>query len=225
MEVVIIRDEMRALEDYLITIYRLEEVYGIAKTTDIARELDVKPATVTKMLAKLAEKGYVEIAPYKGAKLTEKGREFAEKIVRKHRIAEHFFSKVLGFSLVKSHVYAHMLEHLPDEVFDRMYEVFGRPQRCPHGNPVPRTSTATEVVEAKPLASLPRGTLAKIMRIVCESRVDLLYEVERLKLEPDVQVCVEDVIESGVSLRTDAGRVFLGIEAARIVFAKPVGLC
>jgi len=37
------------IEDYLTTIYRLEEALGEAKTSDISRELGVSNATVSKI--------------------------------------------------------------------------------------------------------------------------------------------------------------------------------
>jgi len=145
--------ENKHIEDYLRAIYKLEETHGIARTSMIAQELGVKPATVTKMLEKLARLGLVTWEPYRGVKLTEIGREIAKRIVRRHRIAECFFYHMLGFDPVKSHIYAHLVEHLPDEVFDRLYELLGRPSRCPHGSPIPSIESSSITREVK-LATL-----------------------------------------------------------------------
>ena len=134
-------EKQRTVEDYLRAIYKLEELTGIAKTSMLARELGVAPATVVKMLTKLVRKGLVVWEPYKGYKLTPQGRRIAIRVVWRHRIAECFFNKLLGFDVIKSHEYAHVFEHLPDEVFERLYEILGKPATCPHGSPIPQLST------------------------------------------------------------------------------------
>ncbi|MEM1639025.1 MAG: metal-dependent transcriptional regulator [Desulfurococcaceae archaeon] len=129
------------VEDYLTTIYRLEEALDEARITDISRELKVSPATVSKIIGKLEERNLVIRVKYRGVKLTEKGRSLAERIIRKHRIAEVFLLKILGFDEVESHQYAHYLEHLPDIIVERMYESVGKPPLCPHGNKIPGTTS------------------------------------------------------------------------------------
>lgn len=139
-------EKQRTIEDYLRAVYKLEELTGIAKTSMLARELGVTPATVVKMLTKLVHRGLVEWEPYKGFRLTPQGRRIAIRIVWKHRIAECFFNKLLGFDVTKSHEYAHVFEHLPDEVFERLYEILGKPSTCPHGSPIPLLSTHNSYV-------------------------------------------------------------------------------
>ena len=153
------------MEDYIITIYRLEEVFGIARTSAIAREMGVKPATVTKIVGWLVREGLATTEKYRGTKLTPKGRELAEKILRKHRILEAFLHR-LGFDPYKSHILAHRLEHIPDEVVNAIYEFIGKPETCPHGNPI----TDAEVPTAPRLCDLVPGTKARIMRILGELR-------------------------------------------------------
>lgn len=223
MELIVVRDDRRALEDYLTTIYRLEEIYGIARTCDIARELRVKPGTVTKMISKLAVRGYVAWAPYRGVKLTERGRQIAERIIRRHRIAECFFSKMLGFDLVKSHVYAHMLEHLPDEVFDRLYEVLGKPGKCPHGNPIPGSGYAPP--NDRPLTSFRPRTLVKITRILCDSRTETLMKLRLVGIELGMDVCIESSSKDGVALLIGESKVSLDAELSMYVRGVEKGAC
>ncbi|MEM2024730.1 MAG: metal-dependent transcriptional regulator [Desulfurococcaceae archaeon] len=128
-------------EDYLVTIYRLEEALGEAKTSDIARELKVSPATVSKVIRQLESKGFVKREKYHYVKLIGRGRKIAELVVRKHRIAEVFLSNILGFNELDSHSYAHYLEHLPDVVIEKLYAYTNYPQYCPHGNDIPSPSS------------------------------------------------------------------------------------
>ena len=153
------------MEDYIITIYRLEEVFGVARTSAIAREMGVKPATVTKIVGWLVKEGLATSEKYRGTRLTPKGREVAERILRKHRILEAFMHR-LGFDPYKSHVLAHRLEHVPDEVVNAIYDFIGRPETCPHGNPITEVRAPNE----PRLCDLAPGTRARIVRILGELR-------------------------------------------------------
>ena len=149
-----------ALEDYIVTIRRLEEVFGQARTTHIARELKVRPATVTKVVGRLQREGYVVSVKYRNVKLTARGKSIAEYIIRKHRILEVYLAEVLDFNIYESHRLAHHLEHMPDVLVNRMYEKLGKPRVCPHGNPIPgapkdgedKSISLREAVEGKSYA-------------------------------------------------------------------------
>lgn len=153
------------VEDYLVTIYRLEEAFGIARTTVIARELEVKPGTVSKVVGKLEAKGLVERTKYYGVRLTEKGRKIAERIIWKHRVLERFLYDYVGLDPLKAHEYAHMMEHLPDEIVEKIYDKLGRPATCPLGNPIPGAEIPSELKAAVPLIKTESGACVKIVRI------------------------------------------------------------
>ena len=82
-------------EDYLEIISELVALKGYATTLDISRYMNVSPPSVTKMLQKLDEKGYLEYEKYHGINLTEKGRQTANTIRQKHGILIDFF-EILG---------------------------------------------------------------------------------------------------------------------------------
>ena len=82
-------------EDYLEIISELVELKGYATTLDISRYMNVSPPSVTKMLQKLDEKGYLEYEKYHGINLTEKGKQTANTIRQKHGILLDFF-EILG---------------------------------------------------------------------------------------------------------------------------------
>ena len=84
-------------EDYLEVIAELVELKGYATTLDISRFMNVSPPSVTKMLQKLDEKGYLEYEKYHGINLTEKGKQTANNIRQKHAILIDFF-EILGIS-------------------------------------------------------------------------------------------------------------------------------
>lgn len=82
----------QSAEDYLERIHELIEEKGYARVVDIASSLDVKQASVTSMVQKLSELGYINYEKYRGLILTDKGREVARRIQRRHETLSRFFS-------------------------------------------------------------------------------------------------------------------------------------
>ena len=75
-----------AVQDYAKAIYTLEAEGGPASTTALAERLDVRPASVSGMLRKLTALELVEHEPYRGVRLTERGRAVALEVIRHHRL-------------------------------------------------------------------------------------------------------------------------------------------
>ena len=97
-------------EDYLRSIYEIVERKGFARIKDIARELNVKPSSVVEMMKKLQEMNLVVYEKYEGVRLTNKGKELAEVIEKRHET----FRRFLEIILVPKDVAlrdAHILEH------------------------------------------------------------------------------------------------------------------
>ena len=83
----------QSAEDYLERILELVQETGQARVVDIANSLNVRQASVTNMVKKLCDLGYVDHEKYKrGLVLTKKGREVALKIQRRHETLSSFFS-------------------------------------------------------------------------------------------------------------------------------------
>src|SRR5256884_7730911 len=82
----------QSAEDYLERIHELFEEKGYARVVDIASSLKVKQASVTSMVQKLAEGGYLKYEKYRGLILADKGRDVARKIQNRHATLSRFFS-------------------------------------------------------------------------------------------------------------------------------------
>ncbi len=82
----------QSAEDYLERIHELIEEKGYARVVDIALSLKVKQASVTSMVQKLGEAGYLKYEKYRGLVLTGRGREVARKIQKRHETLSRFFS-------------------------------------------------------------------------------------------------------------------------------------
>jgi DtxR family Mn-dependent transcriptional regulator len=126
-------------ENYLKIIFHLElQNNAAALTTDIARIIGLKAASVSEMLKKLAGKKLITYQKYQGVKLTPAGKKKALSIVRKHRLWEVFLLQQLGFSWDEVHDIAEQLEHIEsDELIDRLDKYLGHPKFDPHGDPIP----------------------------------------------------------------------------------------
>ena len=130
-----------SVEDYLKTIYTLAGAKGEAATNDIAERLDLSPASVTGMVRRLADHGYLAYERYRGVKLTAAGRSAALRTVRRHRVIETYLSRELGYDFDSVHAEAERLEHAAsDDLVNRMAEAIGEPEVDPHGSPIPTQS-------------------------------------------------------------------------------------
>ena len=122
----------KSIEDYLKALYILSRNGKSISTTEIAEHFRIAPASVTEMLKKLAQKGYVEYSPYRGARLTKKGFQVAERIARKHRLLERFLHDVLRIGKDKVHSQACEMEHaLSDEAEESLCRFLKHPDKCP----------------------------------------------------------------------------------------------
>jgi DtxR family Mn-dependent transcriptional regulator len=119
-------------EEYLEALYTLTQGDKTATTTGISKHLKIAPASVTEMLRKLAEIGYVNYSRYQGVTLTPKGFELAEKMARKHRLLERFLHDMLHIGNDKVHNEACAMEHaLSDETERALCQTLKSPAKCP----------------------------------------------------------------------------------------------
>ena len=128
----------RRIYDYLRILLEFEaEGKSVVKTLDIARKFSLHPSTVTEMLKKLSKKKYIEYVPYRGVKLTEKGKNIAKTILRKHRLLEIFLVRVFGYDLDEACSEAASFDFLlSDKLTDKICSFLNHPEVCPHGRPV-----------------------------------------------------------------------------------------
>lgn len=137
------------MQDYLKSIYRLEEGQSPASTQDLADSLSVSPASATSMIKKLAGRGLLTHERYYGVKLTTAGRRVAEEMVRHHRLLELYLTQALGYSSDEVHAEAEILEHFVSaQLEERMDRFLGRPTHDPHGSPIP-PAMGKEVVDTE----------------------------------------------------------------------------
>jgi DtxR family Mn-dependent transcriptional regulator len=166
-------------DEYLELLYKLTKNGKPARTTRIAKELDLAPASVTEMLQRLAKRGYVNYEPYKGATLTKKGRTEGKRLARRHRLLERFLHDVLKIRKDKVHDEACRLEHaISPETEEAICRHLKHPAECPDdGSPIPPCDkdvfTCMECLEESnkddrrradlvPLTTLPEGSKGRV---------------------------------------------------------------
>ncbi|OQD58820.1 transcriptional regulator [Methanobrevibacter arboriphilus JCM 13429 = DSM 1125] len=126
------------IEEYLEVLYKYGDKETYVSTTKISKMLEIAPGSVTQMLKKLEDLGYINYIPYKGANLSDKGFKVAQKITRKHRILEKFLTDVLNVKPENVHIQACDMEHsLSDEAERAMCHILEHPDFCPDEKPIP----------------------------------------------------------------------------------------
>ena len=155
-----------AVQDYAKAIYTLESRDGAASTTDLAELLEVRPASVSGMLRKLAALGLVEHERYRGVRLTARGRRVALEVIRHHRLVELFLVESLGMTWDEVHDEAEVLEHaLSEELEELIATKLGDPTVDPHGEPIPSRELKLAETSALALTELEPGDAATFVRI------------------------------------------------------------
>jgi Mn-dependent DtxR family transcriptional regulator len=103
-------DRTDRMEDYLEVIYELIQEKGYATTVDISSYLNVSSPSVTKMMQKLDETGYLKYEKYRGIKLTNEGIRIARNIRNRHGLLAEFFM-IIGVDEETANNDAEGIEH------------------------------------------------------------------------------------------------------------------
>jgi DtxR family transcriptional regulator, Mn-dependent transcriptional regulator len=127
-----------AIQDYLKSVYKLQDAEGGVTIGALARDQSVSPASASAMVKKLAALGLLEHEPYRGARLTEAGERVALEVIRHHRLIELYLAETLGLDVDDVHDEADRLEHvISEELEARIDRALGYPTHDPHGDPIP----------------------------------------------------------------------------------------
>jgi DtxR family transcriptional regulator, iron-dependent repressor len=161
------------VEEYLETMLGLDEEGVPVIQARIAERLGRSAPSVSEMLDRLREEGYVD-REGRRLSLTPSGRALAEKVVRKHRLAERLLVDVIGLEWHKVHREAGRWEHvISDDVEARLVELLGDPATCPHGNPIPGSHSPAPTVATRPLAEVDEGEEVRLLRVSEEVELNL----------------------------------------------------
>jgi DtxR family Mn-dependent transcriptional regulator len=212
-------------EDYLKQIFWLSRKLNKITTTAIARSLVISPASVTDMVKKLSDHGYLTYAPYYGVRLTRKGEKLALRVIRRHRLLELFLVRVLQFSWDNVHEEAERLEHfISDGLEEKIDHYLGYPKYDPHGDPIPTHDGIMEELSERRLSELAEGESAVILRVTDSKKLLQYMKKMELALNSRVTVVAKDSCEESLTIRVSGKKEqFVSRDVANSVFVKKAG--
>ena len=173
-----------AFEEYCECIFELREDHIDVIQARVADRLGVSRPSVSEMIKRMETDGLIVIHGTK-ISLTSDGDVLAERVVRRHRIAERFLTDVLGLSWANANHEAGKWEHIINqEVESAMNRVLHNPTTCPHGNPIPGSSYREEHLSK--LSDVVEGKLFIINRIPeeLEFAPGILEILEQANIKP-----------------------------------------
>ncbi|MGZ5320507.1 MAG: metal-dependent transcriptional regulator [Solirubrobacterales bacterium] len=190
-----------AEEEYLQTMFWLEEAGLPITGANIARAMQLSPPTVHEMIGRLETDGYVERSEDKSLGFTAKGRTEAEAIVRRHRLIERFLTDVLGIPWDEVHEEAERLEHAMSPVLEeRMLAAIGDAKTCPHGHPIVEGAREEGVL----LADVEPGASVRVLRFENEAE-ELLHYLKQAGLATELEGELKSSDEDEVVVVSDEG--------------------
>ncbi len=227
------KDLVDTTEMYLRTIYDLEEEGVVPLRARIAERLEQSGPTVSQTVARMERDGLLRVAGDRHLQLTEKGRDLAVSVMRKHRLAERLLVDVIGLDWENVHAEACRWEHvMSEEVERRLVEVLNNPTTSPYGNPIPglaelgldRAAVSDEKLVR--LTEIPSGQpTAVVVRRLAEyvqSDPDVIARLREAGVVPDARVTVETRPGSVMITVTGHSTFELSDEMAHAVQVKQV---
>jgi DtxR family Mn-dependent transcriptional regulator len=211
-------------ENYLKVIHRLSEATTEDISTNAVAELmQTKAASVTDMLRKLAEKGWVNYQKYQGVRLSAEGEKIALSIVRKHRLWEVFLVDKMGFNWDEVHEIAEQLEHIEsDQLVNKLDEYLGFPKTDPHGDPIPNKEGILPELAYSHLSDIKTAKTCKLMGVAQDSAV-FLQLLTKLNLSLGAKLDIQEINEFDRSIFVsinDAAPIFISHEVAKNILVK-----
>ena len=201
-----------AVEEYLETIYHLEESGVPAMRARLVERLQVSAPAVSEQVRRLEREGYVALTTNRTLTLTDDGRAYATAIVRRHRLAERLLVDVLGLPWHQVHEEAGRLEHaISPTLEERLVAVLDDPATCPHGNPIPGSSRTPDPRPLVTLTALDEGQTAEVVRLEEDLQAghDTLRALESAGVLPGTRLTVTSSAHDAIEVKASVGSVRL----------------
>lgn len=211
------------IEDYLMNMHVMERDHGEIVAARLAEMMGVTPATVAVTLKRMKRDDWITGKGRKALQLTETGRTAAHSVIRRHMLVEWLLVSVFKMPIFETHEEAHNMEHaISSNLEERMREVLGDPQVCPHGNPLPGYEHIVQ--NWLPLTELTPGEKVIIRRIheFAEDNPELLEFLQQNAVVPGIRATMKEILPFNQTLTLSIGNkdVTLGFTAARYIFGE-----
>ncbi|MHC1785102.1 MAG: metal-dependent transcriptional regulator [Anaerolineaceae bacterium] len=208
-----------SLEDYIGAIYRLRNSEGEPLPLNKLQEyFGFSPISIHEMITKLNRAELIIYLPYKGVRLSVKGEEIASNLVRRHRIWERFLTDQLKVSWGESHEIAGQLEHAaPDWVTEKLAQLLGNPESCPHGDRIPPVNLSHLEDEVWQVDSVGKFRISKISPEIPA----FLDRLQELDLMPGNEIEVDLISPEGVTIKKGAKKYQLSTDIINTIWIRP----
>src|SRR5205807_4404680 len=109
----------------------------------LAHSLRVTRPAVTAALKRLAKDSLLRVTKEGSVRLTDQGREIAQRTIFRHHLIERMLTEIFGMPWYAVHDEAERLEHAVSPAFEKkLVEKLGQKDVCPHGNGLTMRSDA-----------------------------------------------------------------------------------
>lgn len=212
-------------ENYIKTIYLLQQVDENVTTNEVAATMNTKAASVTDMLKKLKGKKILNYEKYRGFRLSTEGKKIALSIVRKHRLWEYFLVDKLQFGWDEIHEVAEEMEHITSKkLIDKLDAFLGYPKFDPHGDPIPDTNGRMIIQHQVNLSDLTPNTSAEITMVGSQSTELLeLLKHKNITIGTRIEVKQKFSFDNSIEIKIKTQQPFIiSQQLAQVLFVKQV---
>ena len=212
-------------ENYLKSIYHLQQSASKVTTNELSRHLNTKPASVTEMMKKLQSKKLLVYTPYKGFRLSKVGCAVAVGIIRRHRLWEYFLAEKLHFGWDEVHEMAEQLEHVSnDKLTDKLDAFLNHPRFDPHGDPIPDKNGKMALQKRIRLQEMQIGSSAEICAVAGQhSSLLEIMKTKNLAIGTQVEIRKKFDFDNSIELKINGTKpVFISDKIAAVIFCKAI---
>ena len=210
-------------EEYLEAILEIEEEGIVPIRARLVERLGLSAPAVSETVNRLVDHGYAELLDDRSLRLTDKGRQVATSVVRRHRLAERLLVDVIGLEWEKVHKEADRWEHaISADVEEKLVQLLGDPATCPHGNPIPGSSHKVEGPASVPLSQMQPGPVV-VRRISEKVEIDedAIAFLAGAELTPGSNAEVVGTSADGVRVKSATGDQTVPRKLAQLIYAIP----
>ncbi|MBM0868650.1 metal-dependent transcriptional regulator [Staphylococcus auricularis] len=207
-------------EDYLKAILTHDGDSRFVTNKTLSNYLNIRPPSVSEMVNRLEQTGYVKTKPYKGGKLTEQGLSYTLDIIKRHRLIELFLIRVLEYSWEEVHQEAEILEHRVSQLFaDRLDKFLDYPETCPHGGIIPRNNEYKEIYTTNLLA-YEEGDHVTIKRVRDRTELLIYLSSKHISIGDTVEIVNKDDTNKVIMVKKEEHLIILSYDNATHIFAE-----
>jgi DtxR family Mn-dependent transcriptional regulator len=215
----------QAEENYIKSIYHLQQSDGSVNTNELATMLGARPASITDMLKKLKAKKLLQYEPYKEFCLSGQGKKIALGIVRKHRLWEYFLVEKLQFGWDEVHEVAEELEHVSSKKLVEKLDAFlNYPHFDPHGDPIPDSNGKMSIQQQINLVDMPFNKQAEVTLVGKQSTELLeLLKHKNIHIGTKLEVKKKFGFDNSYEVKVkNMQSITISEQLAKALFVKPI---